>query len=123
MVAAASSTSLVSIPILSKIIESSFTKEMFKSLWAFSIALLASAILIEGARYVPAWIILLYKSSTIFAVFWFEPEVTLTIFERVFTLSPGFILSGEYPQKKSSLNFKPLLVSSTGTQSSSVQPG
>jgi hypothetical protein len=27
-----------------------------------------------------------------------EPDVTLTIFERVLILSPGLILSGEYPQ-------------------------
>ena len=31
----------------------------------------------------------------------FDPEITLTIFLTVCFLSPGLILSGEYPQKKS----------------------
>ena len=52
-----------------------------------------------------------------------DPEVTFFIVVSVFTLSPGFILSGLYPQKKSSLNLSPLYLSKTGTQSSSVQPG
>ena len=42
LVDAASKTSVVSIPILSKIRASSFTNEIFKSLCAFSIALLLS---------------------------------------------------------------------------------
>ena len=33
-----------------------------------------------------------------------DPDVTFFILVRVFTLSPGLILSGEYPQKKSLLN-------------------
>ena len=41
----------------------------------------------------------------------------------VFTLSPGLILSGLYPQKKSKLNFSPLIDSSIGTHTSSVKPG
>ena len=35
----------------------------------------------------------------------------------------GFILSGEYPQKKSSLNFIPDSSSNMGTHTSSVAPG
>jgi len=48
-VPAASKTSLVSIPSLSKIIESSFISAIFKSRWIFSITLAASAVLISLA--------------------------------------------------------------------------
>ena len=41
----------------------------------------------------------LYKSSTILDTLGLEPDVTLIIFVKVLILSPGFILSGEYPQK------------------------
>ena len=44
-------------------------------------------------------------------------------FDIVCTLSPGLILSGLYPQKKSLLNFNPENFSNTGTHFSSVQPG
>ena len=47
----------MSIPIRSKIKANSFTYEIFKSRWEFSIALLASATLIEEALWVPAVII------------------------------------------------------------------
>ena len=58
----------------------------------------ASATLIEGALYVPASIIVPYSLSTLSATSGVDPEVTFLIFVRVFTLSPGLILSGEYPQ-------------------------
>ena len=76
---------------------------MFKSRCAFSIALLASATLMLAALKVPAEIIDLYKLSINLAISGFDPEVTFLILVNVFTLSPGLILSGEYPQKKSLL--------------------
>ena len=99
LVAAASITSSVSMPILSKIKASSLTNEIFKSLWAFSIALEASATLIELARSVPAVIIEAYRLFTILPISGVDPEVTFLILVKVLTLSPGFILSGEYPQR------------------------
>ena len=66
---------------------------------------------------------LAYSSSTRLAILGVEPEVTFLIVVSVFNLSPGLILSGEYPQKKSTLNFNPENFSKTGTQSSSVHPG
>ena len=80
---------------------------MFKSLWVFSITLAASATLIFSALYVPALITSLYKESIIFATFGLDPEVILQIDFNLCKLLPGFILSGEYPQKKSLLNFSP----------------
>ena len=47
-----------------------------------------------------------YKLFIITAASIVEPEVTFLILVNVFTLSPGLILSGLYPQKKSLLNFK-----------------
>jgi len=44
---------------------------------------------------VPATIIEPYKLSTKSAVEGVEPEVTFIIFVKVYTLSPGFIRSGE----------------------------
>lgn len=58
---AASKTSVVSMPIRSKIKESSLTKEILTSRWAFSIALLASATFNDEALCVPATIIDLYN--------------------------------------------------------------
>ena len=83
----------------------------------------ASATFIEETLYVPALIIFLYMESILLAASSVEPEVTFLILTKVFTLSPGLILSGEYPQKKSTLNFNPELFSKTGTHSSSVHPG
>lgn len=40
-----------------------------------------------------------YSSSTISAILGVDPEVIFSIFVTVCSLSPGFILSGEYPQK------------------------
>ena len=53
----------------------------------------------------------------------FDPDVTLIIFSIVFILSPGLILSGEYPTKKSLLTQRELYFSRIGIQNSSVQPG
>ena len=61
-------------------------------------ALLASATLILAALKVPAVIIELYNLSTNLATFGFDPDVTFLMVVKVFTLSPGTILSGEYPQ-------------------------
>ena len=54
LVPAASSTSVVSMPILVKMRESSLTKAMLMSRCEFSITLAASATRIVGARWVPA---------------------------------------------------------------------
>ena len=51
----------------------------------------------------PAVMIELYKSSTKSAISGVDPDVTFLMVVKVFTLSPGTILSGEYPQKKSLL--------------------
>ena len=71
----------------------------------------------------PASIIEPYNSSIILATSLFDPLVILIIFFKVLSLSPGLILSGLYPQKKSSLYSNPDIFSKTGTQSSSVHPG
>ncbi len=52
-VPAASSTSEVSRPILSKMMDSSFISAMFRSRWVFSITLAASAVLMLLARCTP----------------------------------------------------------------------
>ena len=96
---------------------------MLMSLCEFSITLAASATLIVGAKCVPAVIILLYNASTFSPISGVEPEVTFKIFSTVCSLSPGLIRSGEYPAKKSTLNFNPDTRSSTGIHSSSVAPG
>ena len=58
-----------------------------------------------------------------FNVFLLLALTTFTTFSRVFFLSPGFILSGLYPQKKSLFSFNLETLSIIGTQISSVQPG
>ncbi|MNE28731.1 hypothetical protein D3C80_1221830 [compost metagenome] len=58
----------------------------------------ASATFMLGALCVPAVMILAYNASIQSATSGVEPEVTFMIFVKVFTLSPGLILSGEYPQ-------------------------
>ena len=58
---AASSTSSVSMPIRSKIKESSLTKAILRSLCVFSITFAASATFILGANQIPAGIIELYN--------------------------------------------------------------
>ena len=55
----------------------------------------ASATLIEGAKYVPAFIILEYKLLINSADFKLLPETTFFIFVNFLSLSPGLILSGE----------------------------
>ena len=52
-----------------------------------------------------------------------EPDVIFFIFFTVCDLSPGLIRSGEYPQKKSLLNWSPDVFSRIGTHISSVTPG
>ena len=76
-----------------------------------------------GAKCVPAVMTVLYRSLTIIPISGVEPAVTFRIFSTVCSLSPGLIRSGEYPAKKSWLNFSPLTRSKTGTHSSSVTPG
>ena len=83
---------------------------MLMSRCEFSITLAASATFIEGAKCVPAVITDEYKSATFFPVATLEPEVTFNIFSMVCNLSPGLILSGEYPAKKSVLNSKPEII-------------
>jgi len=65
----------------------------------------------------------LYSSSTFVAISGVLPAVTFSIFVTVCSLSPGLIRSGEYPAKKSTLNFNPEVFSNSGTQTSSVTPG
>lgn len=78
----------------------SFTNKIedIKECKIYIITLAASATLILLALWVPAEIISLYKLSTIVAISGVEPEVTFLIFVILCSLSPGFILSGEYPQ-------------------------
>ena len=64
----------------------------------FSITLAASATFIEGALYVPAVIMDLYKESTKSAISGVEPLVIFKILVNVFSLSPGLMRSGLYPQ-------------------------
>ena len=66
----------------------------------------ASATLIELALWVPASTIDWYSSSTKLATSGVDPEVTLTISFNLWDLSPGLILSGLYPTKKSELNLR-----------------
>ena len=95
---AASNTSSVSIFNFLKIRASSLINAIFKSLWVFSITLAASATLILFVLCVPALIISLYSSSISVATSGVEPDVTFFILVIVCFLSPGLILSGEYPQ-------------------------
>jgi hypothetical protein len=88
----------VSIPTLSNIKANSLTKEILTSRCAFSMALLASATFILAALKVPAVIIELYKSLTKLVILGVDPDITFLMVVKVFTLSPGTILSGDYPQ-------------------------
>ena len=78
---------------LLKIILTSFIKEILRSLCIFSKILQASAVLILGAKYTPAFIIFLYKLNIILPDDWSDPLTTLVISFNFF-LSPGLILSG-----------------------------
>ena len=71
----------------------------------------------------PAEITDLYKSLIRTAISGVDPDVTFKILSTVCCLSPGLILSGEYPKKKSLLNFSPENFSKTGTHISSDAPG
>ena len=73
-------------------------KAIFKSLWVFSMTFAASAILILSTLYMPAFIIDEYNFETFESAFLFDPETTLTISVNFLFLSPGLILSGEYPR-------------------------
>ena len=95
LVAAASNTAWVSIFKILKIFASSFTKAMLMSRCEFSITFAASATFIEGAKWVPAVMTLLYNSFTLMPISGVEPEVTFNIFSTVCSLSPGLIRSGE----------------------------
>ena len=64
----------------------------------FSMILAASAVLKFDTLWTPAWIIFLYNLYTKFNAILLEPATTFLILGNVFFLSPGFILSGEYPQ-------------------------
>ena len=103
--------------------ESSFINAMFTSRCVFSIIFAASATLIVDARCTPAVTIISYTFATRSNVSASQPETTFLIFVIVCYLSPGLIRSGEYPALKSVINFNPETSSSTGIQSSSVQPG
>ena len=78
------------------------------SLWVFSIIFAASATLIEEALWTPA----ATTNSYVFAISSADsashPEETFIILDKVCSLSPGLILSGEYPTLKSWLKTRPL---------------
>jgi hypothetical protein len=98
-------------------------KPIFMSLCVFSIIFAASATLIEDASYTHACIIDLYVSEIICNVLASIPDTIFTIFSKVFTLSPGFILSGLYQIVKSFGQVSPLAFSSKGRHISSVAHG
>ncbi len=93
-VRAAASTSVVSMPMVWKIMANSLTSAMLTSRWVFSMTLAASATLMLGARWVPAVMIVRYSASTNSAAAGVEPEVTLVIVSRRRSRSPGLIRSG-----------------------------
>ena len=105
------------------IIDNSFTKAIFISLWEFSITLAASATFILSALCTPASITNSYTFATVSKVSSSIPDTTLTIVSNLWSLSPGFILSGEYPTLKSTPHFIPEASSSIGIHISSVTPG
>lgn len=84
LVPAASSTSLVFIPIRSKIIESSFIKEILISRCVFSITFAASATFILEALYIPALIIAPYTFAISSHDSAESPETIFKIFSSVF---------------------------------------
>ena len=94
MLAAARSTSWVSMSSFSKRMASAFTRAIFKSRWVFSMTFAASATLMLPALWVPALIMVLYRASTLSVVAAVEPDVTLTTLVRAWLASPGLILSG-----------------------------
>ena len=63
--------------------ESSFIKAIFKSLWVFSITLAASAILMDFALTTSALIIDWYYLQIFSKVFGVSPDTTFAIFVRV----------------------------------------
>ena len=97
LVSAASKTFCVSKFNLLKIIDSSFTKAIFRSLCVFSITFAASAIYILSVTKIPALIIFLYNLAIRSVAYLFEPLTILTILVSFRFDFPGLILSGEYP--------------------------
>jgi hypothetical protein len=89
------STALVSIPILLKMMDSSFIKAILMSRCEFSITLAASATLIDSALCTPASTTNSYTLAIISRDSSSIPDTTLTIVSSLCTLSPGLILSGE----------------------------
>ena len=89
----------------------------------FSITFAASATFIDSELYIFLVTYLLKKFDNNFVVLLFEPETILVILWSLCFGSPTLILSGEYPQKKSLLNFSFDIFSIIGTHISSVQPG
>ena len=81
-------------PIELLVTDNSLTNAIFKSLWIFSITLTASITLMFAAGKVPADIMFLQRLSTSFAISGVDSLVIFFIFSYVFTLSPGFTLSG-----------------------------
>ena len=79
---------------------------MLISLCAFSITLAASATLMLLALNNLFLLILPYIFFNRLTVLELEPEIILVILFIVCVLSPGFILSGEYPIKKFLLRVK-----------------
>ena len=65
------------------------------SRWEFSITLAASATFMDEALWVPAVIMERYRASMFSAASGVEPDVIFLIFVTVWSLSPGFIRSGE----------------------------
>ena len=84
---------------------------MFKSRCVFSMTFAASAVCMFGARWIWALITLSYTFATISNVFLSDPETIFDIDSRLCALSPGLILSGEYPTKKPSPKLNPEQVS------------
>ena len=74
---------------------------MLRSRWVFSITLAASATLMLGARWIPAWMMRPYASATRSSVAASCPETTFVMRGRVCSRSPGLMRSGEYASWKS----------------------
>ena len=110
-------------PILLKIIESSFMNAILISRCEFSITLAASATLILSALCTPASTTSSYVAEIASNDSASIPETILVIVSNRWILSPGLIRSGEYPILKSFPHFKPDSISRIGTHISSVTPG
>ena len=96
---------------------------MFISLCVFSITFADSAILIEEHLIIFALIILWYNFFTFKSVFVLSADTSLGMLVKVYFLSPGLILSGEYAKLKSFFHFSFENFSKIGAHISSVTPG